>query len=70
MNQIFFVLEAEPSAAQAQQCSSVRKAYALEKWLCTISADGNCTLFDLSAAMTAAQARTVVHEEGWNPPVQ
>ena len=70
MNRIYYVLDNEPTPAQKEQCSGVRKAYALEKWVCTIAEDGNCTLFGpVEDALTGTQARAVVREPGWNMPV-
>lgn len=68
MSQIFFVLDAEPTEAQLEQCGPVRKAELAEKWLLTVLATGDASLVGSAEdRLTEAQARALTSGDAvWN----
>jgi len=68
MSQVFFVLDAEPTEAQLEQCGPVRKAQLVDKWLMTVSETGDASLVGaVEDRLTEAQARALVSgNTDWN----
>ena len=66
---IYFILDAEPTAAQQEHCRGWRKAFALEKWLCTLQTNGNVTMLGSPLdALSTKETRAAITQAGWREP--